>query len=129
MHIAAAPACCPCLLLACQLDLASLTSAAYLAAVSREQIEPIRADLPCRDVPCHAARYKKACVLEKLRRYEEALEVLTSLKTAAPKEPSVQLLLGKVYRKLGQDCEVRNAFFAPFVCINDRFTKTGSGQT
>ena len=44
-------------------------------------------------------------MLEKIGRYEEALVVLTSLKTAAPKEPSVQLLLGKVYRKLGQECE------------------------
>ena len=58
----------------------------------------------------HAVRYKKACVLEKLQRYEEALEVLTSLKTAAPKEPSVQLLLGKVYRKLGQDCEAMHHY-------------------
>jgi tetratricopeptide (TPR) repeat protein len=48
--------------------------------------------------PNAVAQYKKACVLEKMQRYEETLEVLMSLKTAAPKEPSVQLLLGKVYR-------------------------------
>ena len=45
--------------------------------------------------PNAVAQYKKACVLEKMQRYEETLEVLMSLKTAAPKEPSVQLLLGK----------------------------------
>jgi tetratricopeptide (TPR) repeat protein len=48
--------------------------------------------------PNAVAQYKKACVLEKMQRYEETLEVLMALKTAAPKEPSVQLLLGKVYR-------------------------------
>eukprot|EP01043_Picozoa_sp_COSAG02_P027822 COSAG02_NODE_1657_length_11467_cov_16.831281_3_plen_93_part_00 len=48
--------------------------------------------------PNAVAQYKKACVLEKMERYEETLEVLMSLKTAAPKEPSVQMLLGKVYR-------------------------------
>ena len=48
--------------------------------------------------PNAVAQYKKACVLEKMQRYEETLEVLMALKTTAPKEPSVQLLLGKVYR-------------------------------
>ena len=60
--------------------------------------------------PNALAQYKKASVLERMGRYDESLSVLTSLKTTAPKEPSVQLLLGKVYRKLGQQCEAMHHY-------------------
>jgi anaphase-promoting complex subunit 3 len=51
------------------------------------------------------AQYKKACVLVKLGRTAEALGVLLGLRASTPKEPMVQLLLGKVYGKMGEQCE------------------------
>jgi tetratricopeptide (TPR) repeat protein len=42
------------------------------------------------------AKYKKACVLFALGRYDQVLAELLALEQAAPKEASIHCLLGKV---------------------------------
>ena len=46
-------------------------------------------------------KYQKATVLTSLERYEEALKVLEDLLIQVPKEAPIYIVIGKIYKKLG----------------------------
>lgn len=47
-------------------------------------------------------KFQKANTLVKLDRYEAAIKELEALQSLMPKEPPIPMLLGKIYKKLGQ---------------------------
>jgi anaphase-promoting complex subunit 3 len=46
-------------------------------------------------------KYQKATVLMSLERYKEALQVLLDLMLQVPKEAPIHIVIGKIYKKLG----------------------------
>ena len=47
-------------------------------------------------------KYQKAMVLFNLERFNEALQVLETLKLLCPKEAPIYILIGKIYKKKGR---------------------------
>lgn len=47
------------------------------------------------------SKYQKATVLDALERYTEAKAVLEELSQMCPKEAPIHILLGKIYKKIG----------------------------
>jgi len=46
-------------------------------------------------------KYQKATVLMSLERFEDALKVLLDLMIQVPKEAPIHIVIGKIYKKLG----------------------------
>jgi anaphase-promoting complex subunit 3 len=46
-------------------------------------------------------KYQKATVLMSLERFDEALKVLLELMQQVPKEAPIHIVIGKIYKKLG----------------------------
>ncbi|TIB79155.1 hypothetical protein E3Q23_00387 [Wallemia mellicola] len=87
--------------------LCSLGSAIEKGNTDRERIELLESAYQSYNKACilqensALARYKRANVLFLMNRFQRALPDLLFLKDAAPDEVNVHLLLGRVYRQLG----------------------------
>ena len=55
-------------------------------------------------------KYQKGTVLVSLDRYEEALQVFTLLANIVPKEAPVHIMIGKIYKRIGQQDQALRAY-------------------